>query len=177
MSTPTPPDSAAIIRPAQPSDFGDILRLNSEWAHFTSALDEAGLARLHSQAAYHKVVERNGRVAALLLALREGTDYASPNYRWFSDGGGEFLYVDRVIVDRAEHGSGLAALLYDDLFLFAKLEHIERVTCELDIEPPNEASRRFHDKYGFAEVGTQWVAGGKKRVSLRESRIRPASTT
>lgn len=37
----------------------------------------------------------------------------------------------------------------------------------LDIEPPNEASRRFHQRYGFNELGTQSVAGGKKRVSLQ----------
>jgi predicted GNAT superfamily acetyltransferase len=100
--------------------------------------------------------------------MREGADYASPNYRWFDDRGGCFLYVDRVIVDGAEQGRGVATLLYDDLVAFAAESGVGRVVCELDADPPNAASRRFHDRYGFAEVGTQWVADGAKRVSLRE---------
>lgn len=29
------------------------------------------------------------------------------------------------------------------------------------------ASQRFHDKFGFKELDTQWVANGTKKVSLR----------
>ncbi len=157
-----------MIRSAHPSDFGDILRLNTEWVHFTSHLDAAALAILHGQSPYHRVVVSGGRVVAFLLALRERSDYASPNYRWFDDRGGSFLYVDRVIVSSSEQGRGVASMLYDDLLAFARESGAGRVVCELDIEPPNEASRRFHDGYGFREVGTQLVANGTKKVSLRE---------
>ncbi|MDZ4654939.1 MAG: GNAT family N-acetyltransferase [Coriobacteriia bacterium] len=159
------------IRQATAADFGDILRLNDEWVHFTSALDEQSLDALHAKSTYHRVAERHGQVIAFLLALREGADYASPNYRWFDERGGEFLYIDRVVVARDEHGSGVAAMLYDDLFAFARSAGIARVVCELDLEPLNEASRRFHEARGFIEVGTQWIAGGAKRVSLREAEI------
>jgi predicted GNAT superfamily acetyltransferase len=159
------------IRPAVEEDFGAILRLNAEWEHVTSSLDETRLAKLHTDAAYHRVVESEGAIVAFLLAFREGAGYDSPNYRWFQERGGEFLYVDRVIVQRELHGTGLGAALYEDLFAFAEAEGIGRVVCEVDIEPFNEASSRFHDRYGFEEVGTQWVAGGAKRVSLREARL------
>jgi predicted GNAT superfamily acetyltransferase len=159
------------IRQATAADFDEILRLNADWVHFTSALDRAALERLHSQAAYHEVVESGGRVVAFLLALREGADYASPNYVWFSERGGEFLYIDRVIVDASAQGGGLASMLYEDLFAFAGRHSIPRVVCELDIEPPNKASERFHDARGFREVGTQWVANGSKRVSLRSADV------
>jgi predicted GNAT superfamily acetyltransferase len=161
-----------FIRPARETDFDDVLRLNTEWVHFTSHLDAAALTALHEQSPYHVVVESEGRVAAFLLAIREGADYASPNYHWFDDRGGAFLYVDRVIVDAAAHGKGVARMLYDDLVAFAQGAGIARIVCELDVDPPNEASRRFHDGYGFVEVGTQWVAGGAKRVSLRELEVR-----
>ncbi len=164
-------DRARVVRQATAADFGDILRLNSDWVHFTSALDRIALSRLHEQAAYHRVIESGGRVVAFLLALREGADYDSPNYIWFSERGGAFLYVDRVIVDRTQQGGGLARLLYDDLFHFAKLQSVPQVVCELDVEPPNEASRRLHDALGFREVGTQWVADGTKRVSLRRADV------
>jgi predicted GNAT superfamily acetyltransferase len=158
-----------VIRPATEDDFEALLRLNSEWKHFTSPLDRPGLARLHDQAAYHRVVEQDSEVVAFLLALREGASYDSPNYRWFDGSGGVFLYVDRIVVTRDQQGKGLARALYDDFFEFARAERVERVTCEVDLEPPNEASDAFHSRYGFLEVGTQWVALGTKRVSLREA--------
>ena len=171
MSTAFAANGGRAFRQATTADFDDILRLNSDWVHFTSPLDESALDRLHALAAYHKVIEVRGRVVAFLLALREGADYDSPNYLWFSERGGTFLYIDRVIVDRTEQGGGLARMLYDDLFSFAKSQSIPQVVCELDLEPPNDASRRFHDALGFREVGTQWVAGGTKRVSLRQADV------
>ncbi len=156
-----------IIRPAAPGDFEAILSLNAEWVHFTSPLNRAALTRLHAQSAYHRVIESGDRICAFLLALREGADYESPNYRWFNKRGGTFLYVDRVIVDRSEHGNGIGAMLYNDVIEFGRSQHVDSVACELDIDPPNEASRVFHDHYGFREVGTQVVAEGSKRVSLR----------
>jgi predicted GNAT superfamily acetyltransferase len=44
---------------------------------------------------------------------------------------------------------------------------VKTITCEFDIDPPNDASRRLHAQFGFHEVGTQQVAGGKKTVSLQ----------
>lgn len=112
-----------------------------------------------------------GSVAGFLLALREGADYGSPNYRWFAERYNEFLYVDRVVVASSQQGKRLGQILYDDLFAFAKESRIAAVTLEFDIAPPNEASRRFHARYGFREVGTQWVADGKKQVSLQVADI------
>ena len=99
-----------VFRPAGEADFGGILRLNTEWVRFTSHLDEVALLALHEQSPYHVVVESGAGVVAFLLAMREGADYVSPNYRWFDDRGGTFLYVDRVIVADSFHGRGIARL-------------------------------------------------------------------
>lgn len=160
-----------VIRDAHRDDFAAILALNAESVHFLSPLDEARLQQLDAQAAYHRVVELDGRVVAFLLVLSEGADYDSPNYRWFADAYRQFLYVDRVVVSAQQQGRKLGAALYDDLFAFARSNGVERVTCEFDVEPPNEASRKFHARYGFEEVGKQWLGGGKKRVSLQMAMI------
>jgi hypothetical protein len=173
---PAAPDGVSI-RPANLADFESMLRLNAAWVRFTSPLSHDSLARLHDQSAYHRVVEAGGRMVAFLLALRAGADYDSPNYRWFEARGGAFLYIDRVIVDQAAQRCGIARTLYDGLLAFAARGGIVRVTCEVDIEPANEPSHRFHEGYGFREVGTQWVAGGTKRVSLRELRLRRCDRT
>jgi predicted GNAT superfamily acetyltransferase len=41
------------------------------------------------------------------------------------------------------------------------------LTAEFDIEPPNPVSAAVHQRYGFREVGTQWLGCGKKQVSLQ----------
>lgn len=156
------------IRPARVEDVDAVLRLNTSWEHVTSPLDRAALLRLHEHAAYHRVAEGADGVAAFLIAFREGADYDSPNYRWFAAAYERFLYVDRLVVSQDRHRSGLGSALYDDVIAFARAENVPRVVCELDIEPLNATSAAFHDRYRFREVGTQSVAGGTKRVSLRE---------
>ena len=161
------PAAPAAPRDATPADFPAILALNEESVHFLSPLTPARLASLHDESAYHRVVEIDGAVVAFLLAFREGAAYDSVNYRWFAQRHARFLYIDRAVVAGAFQGRGLGARLYADLFDFARASGAARVTCEFDLDPPNEVSRRFHVRHGFAEVGTQVVAGGKKTVSLQ----------
>ena len=161
-----------MLRDATTANFSAILRLNGESEHFLSPLAPARLAKLHGQAAYHRIAALEREVLGFLLAFRERADYDSPNYRWFAGRYDRFLYIDRVVVSKAHQGRRLGALLYDDLFAFASTSGAERVVCEFDIDPPNEISRKFHARFGFREVGTQWVAAGKKQVSLQEA---PAS--
>ena len=160
-----------MIRDATPADYPAILALNLESEHFLAALGPAQLARLHAMADRLRVVELDGAVVAFLLTLREGAEYDSPNYRYFAGRYDTFLYVDRIVVAGAHQGRGVGAALYDDLFAHARRTGAERVTCEIDAIPPNEASRRFHARYGFRELGRQWVADGRKQVSLQEAPV------
>jgi hypothetical protein len=114
------------------------------------------------------VVALEEAVHGFLLALREGADYDSPNYQWFSRRYAEFVYIDRVVIDAAARGLHLAGQLYEDLVARARSQGYARITCEFDTDPPNEASRRFHARFGFREVGVQRVGGGRKAVSLQE---------
>ncbi len=157
-----------LIRDAEEHDFAAILRLNAEWKHVTSPLDIERLTGLHARASYHRVVDEGGQMSAFLLALGQGTEYESPNYRWFAERYTEFLYIDRVIVDRKCHGDGLGGALYRDVFRYAGAHGIPRLVCEVDIEPLNAPSDRFHARHGFVEVGTEWRNEARKQVSLRE---------
>jgi len=156
-----------VLRDATEADFPAILALNTASVRFTSPLDDVRLRALHAQAAYHRVFESDGATVGFLLALREGADYASPNSRWFAQRYDELLYGDRIVVGDAWQGRGLGAVLYEDLFVFAQSSGVAQVTCEFDLKPSNPASARFHARFGFKEVGTQWLAGGKKQVSLQ----------
>ena len=157
-----------LLRPALDADGESLLGLNLASEAVLSPLTAARLASLIGQAWYQRVACLDGHVQAFLIALGPGADYDSPNYRWFAQHYDDFVYVDRVVVAAPARQAGLASLLYEDLMASARAGGIARITCEVDIEPPNAASLRFHERFGFAQVGTQWVAGGKKRVSLRE---------
>jgi predicted GNAT superfamily acetyltransferase len=154
-----------MIRDARPADFPAIVGLNAYSEQYLSPMSAARLAQLHAWAAYHRVIEAGAEIAAFLLAFREGAGYDSPNFRWFRERYGSFVYIDRVVVAAAHRGKGLATALYEDAFAFARQSGIANVTCEFDTDPPNEISRRFHAGFGFREVGTH--SYNDKRVSMQ----------
>jgi predicted GNAT superfamily acetyltransferase len=161
-------NGAMHIRDALPADHPAILALNLESEALLSPMDARRLAHLDAQAAYHRVaVDDGGTVAAFLLAFREGADYDSPNYQWFAERYPRFLYVDRIAVAQSQHGRGIGARLYRDLFGFARTHGVGTIACEFYSKPLNAASQAFHARFGFREVGTQWLPDVRKQVSLQ----------
>jgi predicted GNAT superfamily acetyltransferase len=146
-----------------------VAALNLASERFVSPMSRARLEQLHAWAAYHRVMEIDGRVAAFLLGFREGAAYDSPNYRWFAQRYERFFYIDRVIVDEAQRGRGFAAALYEDVFAFARGRGVDTVTCEFDVDPPNPASEKFHRRLGFGEVGMNSYNG--KHVAMQALRL------
>jgi len=166
-----PQRRAISIRDAAPSDYGRIVALNDAEVMHTSAMDEARLAALDELSCYHKVACVDLEVAGFLLAMRSGARYENENFLWFAGKYPDFIYVDRIVVSAAAKGLRLGTLLYEDLFRYARDGSVALVTCEYNIVPANEPSRRFHDKFGFREQGRQWLAGGSKQVSLQAAAL------
>lgn len=160
------------LRDAVWPDFAAIVELNDAEVRQTSRMSLEQLQSLFEMSVYCKVATIDGQVVAFLIALRGGAPYDNDNYDWFVSRFPCFLYVDRVVVDSRFAGRGIGRLLYEDLFAFARSQGIEKITCEYNIDPPNPASRAFHDKFGFKELGTQWVGGGTKQVSLQAAEAR-----
>lgn len=164
-----PPDfrgEIMLLRDATANDALAVLALNRAFVSVLSPLDAARLTHLAGQSARYRVAEQAGQVLAFLLAMREGADYDSPNYRWFAERYPRFLYVDRIVVAAQAQGLGLGAALYGDVFAYATAVGVTVVTCEFDLVPPNQVSARFHARLGFREVGRQTLGAGKE-VSLQ----------
>lgn len=159
------------IRDAVDADFERIVELNAAVVRETSAMDIARLKQLHALALHHRLAIVDGEVAGFLLAMRDGAAYANDNFDWFSARYPQFVYVDRIVVDAAASGKGIGRRLYDDLFARARQLRIGTIACEYNLEPPNPASKIFHDRFGFGEVGRQHVAGGSKLVSLQVAEV------
>jgi predicted GNAT superfamily acetyltransferase len=130
-------------------------------------MDEARLRHLDAISSYHKVAVVDGEVAAFLLAMRDDCGYANENFEWFAARFPAFLYVDRIVVGNRHRGLKLGTQLYRDMFDYARINGIATVACEYNVVPANEPSRVFHDRFGFHEVGRQWLDNGAKQVSLQ----------
>ena len=159
------------IRDAKSEDFDRIVELNEAEVRQTSPMSLQRLQTLAVMSYYHKVAVADGRIVAFLLALRDNAPYQNENYAWFSERIQKFIYVDRIVVSSDYAGLKIGSLMYMDLFSFARLHSFNTITCEYNIEPPNPVSQRFHDKFGFKELGTQWVADGTKKVSLQAAEV------
>jgi uncharacterized protein len=141
-----------------------ILELNNANARETSPLDPERLARMIVAARVATVVEP---AIAFLLAFDQGADYDGVDFIWFRERFDSFLYVDRVIVAEAHRRSGLGRLLYEDLFRRAERLGYRRVTCEVNVQPPNPVSDAFHARLGFTEVGRASRSDRSVRYLLR----------
>jgi predicted GNAT superfamily acetyltransferase len=135
-----------------------LLALNNAHAVELSLLDAAGLERLVAEAF---VARRIGEADALLIALDQDADYDSPNFLWFRERYGRFVYVDRVVTAAAARGRGLAGRLYRDLVEQARAAGHARIVCEVNSDPPNPGSEAFHRNFGFQPVGEARLANGK----------------
>lgn len=149
------------------SDFIGIIRLNDSEVQQTSPMDLDRLGSLVQMSSYCRVALVDGQIAAFMIALSDGAPYQNDNYQWFSSRFPSFLYVDRIVVGANFSGQRIGSDLYKGLFDFARSQGIATITCEYNIEPPNPASRAFHERFGFTELGTQWVANRTKQVSLQ----------
>jgi predicted GNAT superfamily acetyltransferase len=167
--------STVSIRDAVQGDHGVILALNLADVAHTSPLDAERLIFLDGMSCYHRVACIDGEVSGFLLAMRSGAAYENDNFAWFNRRYPSFVYVDRVVISSAARGRGLGSLLYRDLFAWARQHDILLVTCEYNIVPANEPSRLFHERFGFKEQATQWVANRSKQVSLQTAEI-PCAT-
>lgn len=160
------------LRAISECDLEAILGMNAAAVRQTSHLDRGQLQSLVRMASYGRVMAVGGEVAAFLIALREGAPYESANYQWFSARFPRFLYVDRIVVGPRFRKRGIGGRMYADLFGSAHGQAVDMIACEYNVVPPNPASRAFHDRFGFRECGTQWVAEGTKQVSLQSAETR-----
>ncbi len=147
-----------IIRQIEDVDIEWISRLNKSLEIELSPLTPHELRQLIGRAFYAHAINA---ADAFLLAFDEGAPYTSPNFQWFRQRYQRFVYVDRIAVAPHARGRGLAATLYEDLQIKAQAADSEQLVCEVNIDPPNPASDRFHTKRGFAEVGRNRLKNGK----------------
>ena len=160
------------IRAATVRDLPEVLHLNQSALPHVSSLTPDSLRTLFDDAAWFHIASANGACVGFLIALRPGSNYRSENYLWFARRYPSFLYIDRICVSPEFQRCGVASRLYADAEKFARECQIPLLTCEVNLEPENPPSLKFHNRQDFQEVGTLRTETGTKRVSLRLKHLR-----
>ncbi len=92
-------------------------------------------------------------IIGFVTCFREGSEYHSSNYKFFSNSEERFLYIDRIIIKNGFRRKGAGTILYDHLSSIAVKEGVP-LCCEVNIVPKNQISLNFHANNGFVEVGS-----------------------
>ena len=88
-----------------------------------------------------------------VICLPPRTTYGSLNYAWFNERFDSFIYVDRIAVLESHRNKGVGTKLYERVVAYSQENNIP-IAAEVNVEPPNPGSMRFHHRFGFEEVGT-----------------------
>ncbi|CAI8338466.1 MAG: Uncharacterised protein [Candidatus Poseidoniaceae archaeon] len=88
-----------------------------------------------------------------VICLPPRTTYGSLNYAWFNERFDSFIYVDRIAVSETHRNKGVGTMLYERVVAYSHENNIP-IAAEVNVEPPNPGSMRFHHRFGFEEVGT-----------------------
>ena len=162
---------ALEIRDARATDCDAIAAINAAGRPGVNPFEDGEIEACIAKATYFRVAEREGSVAAYLLAFDHGFRAIGDEYAWFQARHPAFLYVDQIAVAEWAWRGGVGTALYLDLEREARSRGIPRVTCEVNLRPPNPRSLAFHAARGFREVGRLEVRDGRF-VSLLELEVR-----
>lgn len=143
-----------MIRDYRRSDAEVVLDINEANVPEVGPIDRPKLALFERISPYFKVVEVDGSVVGMLIGLTESDiEYPSLNFAWFRERLDRFAYIDRIALAEAARGQGWGPALYADFERWARRQGRPSMCAEVNTIPPNPRSRRFHDLFGFEEIG------------------------
>ena len=115
--------------------------------------------------------------SGLLLTLPSGLDYASLNYRWFSERYTNFVYVDRVVIAAHARGQGVGRQLYERAIADCRAHGRSAFLAEVNTDPPNPGSMAFHAAMGFRRLEERYNTASEKTVMMFAYELNPAGAT
>ena len=146
-----------VVRNIENADLQRVLEINNANTPGVSELTFAELeSDLNNSLHALAIVNEQGEVCAFCITFDPGAPDAGANHRWFAERYRSFVYLDHIAIDSNHQNRGLGALLYQavEQHMLESTEH-SLLCCEVNLEPPNPGSLRFHNRLGFTEVGQQ----------------------
>jgi predicted GNAT superfamily acetyltransferase len=144
-----------IVRDIVSADVTRVLEINNANTPGVSELTMIELATDLKNSLHALVIDNeHGEVCAFCITFDPNAPDAGTNHQWFAERYKSFVYLDRIAIDSSHQNRGLGALLYQSVeqLMLDSAEH-SLLCCEVNLEPPNPGSLRFHQRIGFTEVG------------------------
>ena len=156
--------TALSINFHRPTNIMQARHLSKEDAVFAWEINEQGLpgtgkvtveevSRLIEISNISLGVYEQEQLVGFVICLSPNVDYGSLNYAWFNEKFDNFLYVDRIAVSKDHRNNGIGSYIYQKLIEISQQKNVP-ITAEVNLEPPNPGSMRFHHRFNFVEVGT-----------------------
>lgn len=159
-----------MIKRIDDKEYDFILALNEEEIESLIPMDKKALRFLVDKAELFEVIYADESPVGFMIALREGIEeYDYKSYKWFEERYSGFLYIDRIVIDKAYRGRGFAKRLYQHAFEHAKTDGIGIIAAAINAE--NKDSLGFHKRMGFCEVGNQLIRGGTIKISQQMKKV------
>ena len=111
------------------------------------------LKRLLSLSSNNLFISLDNEIIGFVVCFREGSNYQSLNYKFFSKNETKFLYIDRVVIKELHRRKGIGKSLYRNIESISISKNIP-LCCEVNIEPLNQPSIDFHNNFGFHKIGS-----------------------
>jgi len=156
------------IRDAMWDDLPGVAAINTAAAPGVSLLTLNDLEDLWHLATAFWVAGDANQAAASLFGFAEFAAYDGEEFGWFRARETGFFHIDQVAVAVWARRAGLARALYAHAARAAREWALTRLTCGVNLSPPNPESLRFHAAVGFHEVGRLKTREGCL-VSLQEA--------
>jgi predicted GNAT superfamily acetyltransferase len=134
------------------SDVGPIWLINEQGLPGTGKVTLQEISYLLELSTFSLGVFSNDELLGFVICLSPGTDYGSLNYAWFNTRYDEFIYVDRIAVSTGYRDRGIGSLLYKEVVSYSNQYSIP-IVAEVNLNPPNPGSMRFHERFQFEEIG------------------------
>ena len=150
------------IRNIEIADLARVLEINNANTPGVSELTLAEL-QLDFKNSLHALAIDNehGEVCAFCITFAQDASDAGDNHRWFAERYKSFVYLDRIAIDSDYRNRGLGALIYQQVEQQMSDSAVHSLLCcEVNLEPPNPGSLRFHQRIGFVECGVESTAPG-----------------
>ena len=150
------------VRNIEIADLARVLEINNA---NTPGVSELTMSELETDIAncLHALAIDNehGEVCAFCITFAPDAPDAGANHQWFAERFESFVYLDRIAIDSKHQNRGLGALLYQTVeqHMLNSAEH-SLLCCEVNLEPPNPGSLRFHKRIGFSECGVESTTPG-----------------
>ena len=150
------------------SDIDAMWAINEQGLPGTGKVSKEEIAKLLGFSSLSVGAYDQGELLGFVICLPPKTGYGSLNYAWFNEHYDSFVYVDRIAVSEEHRNNGVGSALYNHVVSYSK-QHGVPVAAEVNREPPNPGSMRFHHRFRFEEVGVLHHAEKSVTMFLRQA--------